>query len=250
MQNSKDGSRRSAQLAPRMPRRSCAPAWSSRGPPPRRAIFRRRRRYKVRPLPPSHRPSFPASCQPGATLNFLFDGYYEFNFNNPPGRANDLRAYDVLSNVISINQADLIFAIDPDLEARRRYGMRLDLQFGQATETLRQPRKRTAPRNLSQHLPGLWQLHRTAGRRLEHRCGQVGKLTRRGRQLHQGPDELFALVLLLFPALLSRRRARVLSRQRQARAELLDRERNQSVRADQRLQGRALRLRAHAKDQS
>jgi hypothetical protein len=86
------------------------------------------------PAPP---PSIlPTTLPGGATLNYLFDGYYEYNFNNPPGRANDLRAYDVLSNVFSINQADLIFDLDPDVEAKRRYGFRLDLQFGQATETL------------------------------------------------------------------------------------------------------------------
>lgn len=79
---------------------------------------------------------FPGTLPGGATLNFLFDGYYEYNFNSPPGRANDLRAYDVLSNVISINQADVVLALDPDVEAKRRYGARLDLQFGQATETL------------------------------------------------------------------------------------------------------------------
>jgi hypothetical protein len=85
------------------------------------------------PAPPA--PTL-ANLPGGATLNFLLDGYYEYNFNNPPGRANDLRAYDVLSNVFSINQADLIFDLDPDVAARRRYGARLDLQFGQATETL------------------------------------------------------------------------------------------------------------------
>jgi len=79
---------------------------------------------------------FPANLPGGATLNFLFDGYYEYNFNHPPGRANDLRAYDVLSNVFSINQADVIFDLDPDAAAKRRYGFRFDLQFGQATETL------------------------------------------------------------------------------------------------------------------
>ena len=72
----------------------------------------------------------------GATLNYTFDGYYEVNFNQPPGRVNDLRAYDVLSNVISINQAAVIFELAPDLEAHRRYGLRLDLQYGQATDTL------------------------------------------------------------------------------------------------------------------
>ena len=72
----------------------------------------------------------------GATLNFAFDGYYEYNFNTPPGRVNDLRAYDVLSNTISINQANLVFELTPDLEQHRRYGVRLDLQYGQATDTL------------------------------------------------------------------------------------------------------------------
>ena len=81
-------------------------------------------------------PSLPGTLPGGATLNYTFDGYYEYNFNNPTGRVNDLRAYDVLSNVFSINQADLIFALDPDLTVHRRYGFRIDLQFGQATETL------------------------------------------------------------------------------------------------------------------
>ncbi|MGA8531917.1 MAG: outer membrane beta-barrel protein [Acidobacteriaceae bacterium] len=72
----------------------------------------------------------------GATLNYYLDGYYEYNFNDPVGRVNDLRAYDVLSNVFSINQTGLVFDWEPDLSARRRYGFRVDLQFGQATETL------------------------------------------------------------------------------------------------------------------
>ncbi len=90
--------------------------------------------------PPAH-PSRAASLLPGtlpggATLNYYLDGYYEYNFNNPVGRVNDLRAYDVLSNSFSLNQADFIFDLDPDLDIRRRYGFRLDLMFGQATDTL------------------------------------------------------------------------------------------------------------------
>jgi hypothetical protein len=72
----------------------------------------------------------------GATLNYMFDSYYGYNFNQPIGRVNYLRAYDVLSNAFSINQAAVIFDLDPDVAAGRRYGMRLDLQFGQATDTL------------------------------------------------------------------------------------------------------------------
>lgn len=84
---------------------------------------------------PTASPSLPTTLPGGATINYLLDGYYEYNFNNPIGRVNDLRAYDVLSNAFSINQADLVFALDPDLAAKRRYGFRLDLQFGQATAT-------------------------------------------------------------------------------------------------------------------
>jgi hypothetical protein len=38
----------------------------------------------------------PGTLPGGATLNYYLDGYYEYNFNNPVGRVNDLRAYDVL----------------------------------------------------------------------------------------------------------------------------------------------------------
>ncbi|MCU1251987.1 MAG: porin, partial [Edaphobacter sp.] len=72
----------------------------------------------------------------GATLNYMLDGYYEYDFNHPIGRIQYLRAYDVLSNSFSINQADVVFALDPNVAEGRKYGVRLDLQFGQATDTL------------------------------------------------------------------------------------------------------------------
>ena len=75
----------------------------------------------------------PGTFPGGATLNYTFDGYYEYNFNHPYDRVNLLRAYDVSSNSFSINQAAAIFDLEPDLTAHRRYGFRLDLQYGQAT---------------------------------------------------------------------------------------------------------------------
>ncbi len=72
----------------------------------------------------------------GTTINAMIDTYYEYNFNQPVGRVNVLRAYDVLSNAFSLNQADLIVERAPDVDAGRRYGARVDLQFGQATATL------------------------------------------------------------------------------------------------------------------
>lgn len=69
------------------------------------------------------------------TINLALDGYYEYNFNHPVGRVNLLRAYDVLSNEFSLSQASVIFDRPPDLTGGRRWGGRLDLQFGQATDT-------------------------------------------------------------------------------------------------------------------
>ena len=70
------------------------------------------------------------------TVSLGLDGYYAYNFSHPVGRVNLLRAYDVLSNEFSLNQASVIFDHPPDLDAGRRWGGRLDLQFGQATDTL------------------------------------------------------------------------------------------------------------------
>ena len=70
------------------------------------------------------------------TINLGIDTYYAYNFNHPVGRVNLLRAYDVLSNEISLNQASVILEHAPDVAAGRRWGARLDLQFGQATDTL------------------------------------------------------------------------------------------------------------------
>jgi Putative beta-barrel porin-2, OmpL-like. bbp2 len=86
--------------------------------------------------PGSQNLPLPAQLPGGATLNYYVDGYYGYDFNHPIGRVQYLRAYDVLSNAFSLNQAGTVLALDPAVEEGRRYGVRLDLQFGQATETL------------------------------------------------------------------------------------------------------------------
>lgn len=68
----------------------------------------------------------------GATL----EGYYQYDRNRPPDRRLALRAYDTRANTFSIQQAALVLDAAPDIDAGRRYGLRLDLQFGQATETV------------------------------------------------------------------------------------------------------------------
>lgn len=70
------------------------------------------------------------------TVNVVVDGYYGYNFNRPLGGINLLRAYDVLSNSFSLNQAGVILEQTPEPEEGRRFGARLDLMFGQATETV------------------------------------------------------------------------------------------------------------------
>ena len=72
----------------------------------------------------------------GTTLNFTLDGYYEYNFNQPIGQMNQLRAYDISSNSFSLNQADIVINHATDAAHGKRIGGRLDLMFGQATETL------------------------------------------------------------------------------------------------------------------
>ena len=72
----------------------------------------------------------------GTTINFGVDGYYAYNFNQPIGRENQLRAYDLSSNSFSINQASVMVEHLPVAESGKRFGGRIDLQYGQATETL------------------------------------------------------------------------------------------------------------------
>lgn len=70
------------------------------------------------------------------TINFGLDGYYAYNFDKPIGRANQLRAYDLSSNSFNINQASIVVERLPVAEAGKRFGGRIDLQFGQATQSL------------------------------------------------------------------------------------------------------------------
>jgi hypothetical protein len=70
------------------------------------------------------------------TINLGLDTYYDYNFNDPVGRVNLLRAYDVLSNEFSLSQASLIVDHPPDISEGRGWGGRLDLQYGQVTDTL------------------------------------------------------------------------------------------------------------------
>jgi len=86
-------------------------------------------------------PSTPSqSTQPAplslVQLGVTFEGYYQYNWNRPFDRINLLRAYDTRANTFGIQQAGIVLESAPDLAANRRFGARVDLQFGQATETV------------------------------------------------------------------------------------------------------------------
>jgi hypothetical protein len=70
------------------------------------------------------------------SISGTVDGYYGYNFNRPIGRISLLRAYDVASNSFTLNQAVISVERAPDVDAGRRFGMRVDLMYGQATETV------------------------------------------------------------------------------------------------------------------
>jgi hypothetical protein len=72
----------------------------------------------------------------GTTVNVLLDGYYEYNFNHPPDRTTPLRPFDSLANNFTLSQAAVVIERAPDPAIGRRFGARLDLMFGSATESL------------------------------------------------------------------------------------------------------------------
>lgn len=80
--------------------------------------------------------SSPNNWLKDTTLNFYFDGYYGWNTNRPIGRVNLLRAYDPTANNFTISQTGMIIERAADVAAGKRWGYRLDLMYGQSTETL------------------------------------------------------------------------------------------------------------------
>ena len=121
-----------------------------------------------------------------------------------PSGASFTAFYDVSSNSFSLNQADLIIERAADLQAGQRIGMRLDLQYGQATQTLQgNPTNELRPqvyRNIFQAY-GTYVFPLAAGLTVDF--GKwASSLGDRG-ELCEGSAQLFPLLLVRFPALLS-----------------------------------------------
>ncbi|MGD9903054.1 MAG: outer membrane beta-barrel protein [Vicinamibacterales bacterium] len=89
---------------------------------------------------PAVPPAATASANPGpldqVTLGVALEGVYQYNWNRPYDRINLLRAYDTRANVFGLQQAAVVIESAPDVAAGRRFGARVDLQFGQTTETV------------------------------------------------------------------------------------------------------------------
>ncbi len=78
----------------------------------------------------------PAGETPLGTVNVFVDSYFGWNTSRPWNGTNALRAFDVTSNGFGLNQTGLMLEKAPDTAHGRRWGYRLDLMYGQATETL------------------------------------------------------------------------------------------------------------------
>lgn len=70
------------------------------------------------------------------TFGVTLETFYQHNWNRPPDRVLPLRAYDTRSNTFALQQAAIVVDAGPDVEGGRRYGARVDLQFGMATDTV------------------------------------------------------------------------------------------------------------------
>lgn len=81
-------------------------------------------------------PAPPPAASVPLELGVTLEGVYQYNWNRPYDRVTLLRAYDTRANVFGLQQVAVVIASAPDVANGRRYGARVDLQFGQATETV------------------------------------------------------------------------------------------------------------------
>ena len=88
--------------------------------------------------PPASQPADPAAVNQWRNVTFgaTFEAYYQYDWNQPPDRVIPLRAYDTRANTFGIQQVAFVVDAAPDVDAGRRFGLRADLQWGQATETV------------------------------------------------------------------------------------------------------------------
>src|SRR6266576_1358206 len=168
------------------------------------------------------------------TINLGIDGYYAYNFNRPVGRVNLLRAYDVLSNNFSLNQASIIFERAPDLSQ----GTSFRWPLGPAIRPsdgypARESSKRTTASDLPKHFPGVGYLYCSSREWLDLGFWKMEQFLGTRKQLHERSNELFPFALFRFSAFLSHRHSRELPGQRSSSADLLVGEWHESSRSNE-----------------
>ena len=119
------------------------------------------------------------------TVNLGLDGYYAYNFNHPVGRVNLLRAYDVLSNNISLKSGEHY------IRARSRFvvGTSIRRPLGPAVRpshryAARKSRKRAAASDLPEYFPGVRHVHRASREGLDRGFWKMGQFDWNRGQLH------------------------------------------------------------------
>jgi len=112
---------------------------------------------------PVQEPSTQAAVPPSRSLEHVKFGvaletFYQYNWNRPYDRINLLRAYDTRANVFGIQQAAIVIESAPAVDEGRRFGARVDLQFGQATDTVQGSAANEPRPDLYRHV---WQAYGT-----------------------------------------------------------------------------------------
>ena len=148
----------------------------------------------------------PAPANEWANVKFgaTFEGYYQYNWNRPPDRTLLLRAYDTRSNTFSIQQAALVVDARRTSTPAAASALRVDLQFGQATETVQGGAANEPRPDVYRHI---WQAYGTylSGRRQRAagRLRQVRVDPRLRNQLREGQPAVLARLSVQLPAVLS-----------------------------------------------
>ena len=200
--------------------------------------------------PPSAAAPSPVSALDGVKFGVAFEGFYQYNWNEPYDRINLLRAYDTRANVFGIQQAAIV--VDGRARRRRRPPLRRPrrppVRPGHRDGAGRR-RQRAAPRRLPPRLAGLRHLRLPGRPRPAGRLRQVRLEPRLRDQLRQGQQQLLARLPVQLPAVLPLGPARQPAAERRDDGDVHAHQRHPADRGLQRLQEQPLHGRHQARRQ-
>jgi hypothetical protein len=91
---------------------------------------------RAQDVPPAGQPVAAPPPAPVVLFGATLEGYFAHNANRPDSLVNTFRAYDSRTDSFALQQAAIVIDAPPSVTDGRRYGLRLDLQFGQAVGAL------------------------------------------------------------------------------------------------------------------